>query len=34
MHIVTLRDPSSPVAAQFVPEAGYSFTDSGSQACH
>jgi aldose 1-epimerase len=22
MHVVTLRDPSSPVAAQFVPEAG------------
>ena len=32
MHIVTLTDPSSPVAAQFVPEAGMigiSLTDSG-----
>jgi len=32
MHIVTLHDPSSPVAAQFVPEAGMigiSLTDSG-----
>ena len=32
MHIVTLRDPSSSVAAQFVPEAGMigiSLTDSG-----
>jgi galactose mutarotase-like enzyme len=32
MHIVTLRDASSPVAAQFVPEAGMigiSLTDSG-----
>jgi aldose 1-epimerase len=32
MHIVTLRDPSSAVAAQFVPEAGMigtSVTDSG-----
>jgi aldose 1-epimerase len=32
MHIVTLTDPSSPLAAQFVPEAGMigtSLTDSG-----
>jgi aldose 1-epimerase len=32
MHIVTLTDPSSPVAAQFVPEAGMigtSLTDAG-----
>ena len=32
MHIVTLRDPSSSVAAQFVPEAGMigiSLTDAG-----
>ena len=32
MHVVTLRDPSSPVAAQFVPEAGMigiSLTDAG-----
>jgi aldose 1-epimerase len=32
MHIVTLHDPSSPVAAQFVPEAGMigtSLTDAG-----
>jgi aldose 1-epimerase len=32
MHIVTLTDPSSPVAAQFVPDAGMigiSLTDSG-----
>jgi len=32
MHIVTLRDPSSPVAARFVPEAGMigmSLTDDG-----
>lgn len=32
MHVVTLRNPSSPVAAQFVPEAGMigtSLTDSG-----
>jgi aldose 1-epimerase len=32
MHIVTLHDPSSPVAAQFAPEAGMigiSLTDSG-----
>ncbi len=32
MHIVTLHDPSSPVAAQFVPEAGMigtSLSDSG-----
>jgi aldose 1-epimerase len=32
MHIVTLTDPSSPVAAQFVPEAGMigiSLTDDG-----
>src|SRR6516165_5933609 len=34
MHIVTLTDPSSPVAAQFVPEAGMigtSLTDSGTE---
>ena len=32
MHIVTLRDPSSPLEAQFVPDAGMigiSLTDSG-----
>jgi aldose 1-epimerase len=32
VHVVTLRDPSSPVAAQFVPDAGMigtSLTDSG-----
>ena len=32
MRIVTLTDPSSPLAAQFVPEAGMigtSLTDSG-----
>src|SRR5271156_6996828 len=32
MHIVTLHDPSSPVVAQFVPDAGMigiSLTDSG-----
>jgi aldose 1-epimerase len=32
VHLVTLRDPSSPVAAQFVPDAGMigtSLTDSG-----
>ena len=32
MHVVTLRDPSSSVAAQFVPGAGMigtSLTDSG-----
>ena len=32
MHVVTLRDPSSSVAAQFVPDAGMigtSLTDSG-----
>lgn len=32
MHIVTLRDPSSPVAARFIPEAGMigaSLTDDG-----
>lgn len=34
MHIVTLTDPSSPVGAQFVPEAGMigtSLTDSGTE---
>lgn len=34
MHIVTLTDPSSPVVAQFVPEAGMigtSLTDSGAE---
>jgi aldose 1-epimerase len=34
VHIVTLRDPSSPLEAQFVPEAGMigvSLTDSGVQ---
>src|SRR6202040_2197064 len=34
MRIVTLTDPSSPVAAQFVPEAGMSgasLTDSGTE---
>src|SRR6201993_4880369 len=34
MHIVTLTDPSSPVAAQFVPEAGMiggSLTDAGTE---
>src|SRR5215813_6409775 len=34
MHIVTLRDPASSVAAQFVPDAGMigtSLTDSGVQ---
>ncbi|MGH3525519.1 MAG: aldose 1-epimerase, partial [Mycobacterium sp.] len=34
MHIVTLRNPSSPVEAQFVPDAGMigiSLTDSGVQ---
>jgi aldose 1-epimerase len=34
MHIVTLTDPSSPVAAQFVPDAGMigtSLTDSGTE---
>jgi galactose mutarotase-like enzyme len=34
MHIVTLSDPSSPVAARFVPEAGMigtSLTDSGAE---
>src|ERR1700741_3451597 len=32
MHIVTLNDPSSPLAAQFVPEAGMigtSLSDAG-----
>ncbi|MFZ0229642.1 MAG: aldose 1-epimerase, partial [Mycobacterium sp.] len=34
MHIVTLRDPSSPLEAQFVPDAGMigvSLTDSGTE---
>lgn len=34
MQVVTLRDPSSPVAAQFVPEAGMigiSLTDAGTE---
>src|SRR6201997_3899828 len=34
MHIVTLNDPSSPLAAQFVPEAGMigtSLTDAGTE---
>src|ERR1700758_4600361 len=34
MHVVALTDPSSPVAAQFVPEAGMigtSLTDSGTE---
>jgi aldose 1-epimerase len=34
MHVVTLTDPSSPVAAQFVPEAGMigtSLTDAGAE---
>jgi aldose 1-epimerase len=34
MHVVTLTDPSSPVAARFVPEAGMigtSLTDSGAE---
>ncbi|OBK26531.1 aldose epimerase [Mycobacterium asiaticum] len=34
MHVVTLRDPTSPVGAQFVPEAGMigtSLTDAGVQ---
>jgi galactose mutarotase-like enzyme len=34
VHVVTLRDPTSPVAAQFVPDAGMigtSLTDSGAQ---
>jgi aldose 1-epimerase len=34
VHVVTLRDPSSPVAAKFVPDAGMigvSLTDSGTE---
>ena len=36
MHVVTLRDPSSSVAAQFVPDAGMigtSLTDAGVERC-